>query len=107
MTQAINDLGGGHSPTEIDASSGAFVNDAAPGFAGNGVPAHSVPGGTPAEVRAPRGLAIWRQRPTTRLGGAGVGLALLALGWLIVKVGAAGRRRRVSRSWFGTRARRR
>ena len=107
MVPAIEDLGGGHSPSEFDASSGAFVNDTAPSLGGNGAPAHSVPGGPPAEVRSPQTLATRRQRSLKGVVAAAVGVTLLAFGWLLMKGSAEGRRRKARRSWFGAKRRRR
>jgi hypothetical protein len=43
MTTGMNDVGGGHAARELDASSGAFVNDTAPGVDGSVLGVNTVP----------------------------------------------------------------
>jgi hypothetical protein len=97
MTNGITDLGGGHAPRELDASSGAFVNDTAPGVDGSTLGIHTVPASFEATGQ--------RFALSERLRGRGPGLfaaalagGLLALGWTLF----GGRRRtRGSRTFAG------
>jgi hypothetical protein len=107
MTNGITDLGGGHAPRELDASSGAFVNDTAPGVGGSTLGTNTVPASSEATGRR---YALSERLPEQGRGIFAAALAggLLALCWTLL----GGRRRtRGSRRFagfvFGSRPRRR
>ena len=84
MTTEINDVGGGRAALELDASSGAFVNDTAPGVDGSVLGVNTVPSTAEGESGPSSRLSY---TIASRVRGRGRSILLAAIGGGLLALG--------------------